>query len=128
VTVLTADEKRWSPIAGFLPGSLGRKDLIPSCSKFLSGGAGMMFVVLGRFRKQLTKESVNEINKYVEKIAKEGVKFKAMYWLLGRYDTIGIFEAPDEKIAMKAMLGLRYVAKTETLVAVPREEAAKLLE
>jgi uncharacterized protein with GYD domain len=88
----------------------------------------MMFVVLGRFRKKLTKESVNEINKYIEKIAKEGVKFKAMYWLLGRYDTIGIFEAPDEKIAMKAMVGLRDVAKTETLVAVPREEAAKLLE
>ena len=88
----------------------------------------MMFVVLGKFHKRLTKESVNAVNKYVGEIAKEGVKFKAMYWLLGRYDTIGIFEAPDEKTAMKAMLGLGDVAKTETLVAVSREEAAKLLE
>jgi len=88
----------------------------------------MMFVVLGKFKKKLTKETVSEVNKYVGELAKEGVKFKGMYWLLGRYDTIGIFEAPDEKAAMKAMLGLGDIAKTETLVAVPREEAAKLLE
>ncbi len=84
--------------------------------------------MLFRRSSKLTKESVNAVNKYVGEIAKEGVKFKAMYWLLGRYDTIGIFEAPDEKTAMKAMLGLGDIAKTETLVAVPREEAAKLLE
>jgi uncharacterized protein with GYD domain len=56
------------------------------------------------------------------------VKFKAMYWTLGRYDTIGILEALDEKAAMKAMMGVGDVASTETLVAVLREEAARLLE
>jgi len=88
----------------------------------------MLFIVLGKFRRKLTKESVGEVNKYIEKLAKEGVKFKAMYWTLGKYDTIGIFEAPDEKAAMKAMNGVSDVAETQTLVAVPREEAARLLE
>ena len=87
-----------------------------------------LFIVLGKFRRRLSKESVAYVNKYVEKLGKDGVKFKAMYWTLGRYDTIGIFEAPDEKAAMKAMMGVGDVASTETLVAVLREEAARLLE
>jgi len=85
----------------------------------------MIFIVLGKFRRKLTKESVGEVNKYIEKLAKEGVKFKSMYWTLGKYDTIGIFEAPDEKAAMN---GVSDVAETQTLVAVPREEAARRLE
>ena len=87
----------------------------------------ILFVVLGKFKGKPTRESVDATNKYIEKLAKEGVVFKAMYWTLGRYDTIGVFEAPNELAAMKAMMGVADIAKTETLTAVSRAEAAKIL-
>jgi uncharacterized protein with GYD domain len=46
---------------------------------------------------------------------------------LGRFDTVLIFEAPNERIAMELSIGAADVVTTETLVAVPREEAIKLL-
>jgi len=47
---------------------------------------------------------------------------------LGRYDTLVIAEAPDEKTFMKAMLSIGDMVATETMVAVKREEAIKLVE
>jgi uncharacterized protein with GYD domain len=47
---------------------------------------------------------------------------------LGRYDTLVIAEAPDEKAFMKAMLRLGDIVATETMVAVTREEAIRLVE
>lgn len=88
----------------------------------------MEFIVLGKFKKKPTKESIAKVNEYMRELAKSGVKFKATYWTLGEYDTIGVFEAPDEKIAMKAMIGVSDAAYTTTLVAVSREEATKLVD
>jgi uncharacterized protein with GYD domain len=51
-----------------------------------------------------------------------------IYYTLGRYDVVVIFEAPDEKIAMKMAMSIGDIESTETLVAVPREEAMKLVE
>ena len=50
-----------------------------------------------------------------------------VYWTLGRYDAVSIVEAPTEKDVMKILLPLQDVIESETLVAVPREEAIKLL-
>ena len=50
-----------------------------------------------------------------------------VYWTLGRYDAVTFIEAPTEKDAMKALLLFQEVVETETLVAVPREEAIKLI-
>jgi uncharacterized protein with GYD domain len=47
---------------------------------------------------------------------------------LGRYDGVLITEVKDEKAAMKALLRSGDLFSTETLVAVPREEAIKLVE
>jgi len=87
----------------------------------------MLFIVLGKFKTKPTNESVTATNDFIKNLAKEGVVFKEMYWTLGRYDTIGIFEAPNEKLAMKAMMGVGDIAFTETLAAVSREEASKLI-
>jgi uncharacterized protein with GYD domain len=46
---------------------------------------------------------------------------------LGRYDVVTIIEAQSEKEAMKALLRFQDVVETETLVAVPSEEAIKLI-
>ncbi|MDH5451098.1 MAG: GYD domain-containing protein [Candidatus Bathyarchaeota archaeon] len=50
-----------------------------------------------------------------------------VYWTLGRYDAINIMEAPTEKDAMKILLSFQHLVDTETMVAVPREEAIRLL-
>ena len=59
---------------------------------------------------------------------KEGIKYHSIFWTLGRYDVIGIFEAPNEKVAMKAQLRRAEVLASETLLAIPVEEARKLIE
>jgi uncharacterized protein with GYD domain len=88
----------------------------------------MELVVLGRFRKKPTKDTPKEADKIMKKMETEGVSFVKMYWTLGRYDTMAIVEAPNEKVAMKAMLRMSDILTTETLVLVPREEATSWLE
>ena len=51
----------------------------------------------------------------------------SIYWTLGRYDAVTIIEAPTEKDAMKTLLLWQDMVDTETMVAIPREEAIKLL-
>ena len=89
----------------------------------------MIFISLGKFRKKPTKEMTAEVTKIVQNIAKEeGVKILSFYWTLGRYDTVVTMEAPDEKTAMKTNLRVSDFVSTETMVALSREEAIKLVE
>jgi uncharacterized protein with GYD domain len=87
----------------------------------------MIFVSFGKFRKKPTKEMTTQVSNLMNDMKKEGVKFLAFYWTLGRYDSVAIFEAPDEKTAMKGNIKVGDFVATETLVAIPREEAHKLL-
>ena len=88
----------------------------------------MIFVSFGRFSKKPTKDMTAEAGRLVNEMPKEGIKILSWYWTLGRYDTLVIAEAPDEKTFMKAMLSLGDMVATETMVAVTREEAIKLVE
>jgi uncharacterized protein with GYD domain len=89
----------------------------------------MIFITLFRLKKKPTKAMIAENNKLMEKWAKEGDwKLLGFYWTLGRYDLVSIAEVKDEKRAMKLAIQLGDIASSETLVAVPREEAIKLLE
>lgn len=58
-----------------------------------------------------------------------GVERIASYALLGAYDFLHIFEAPDAKIAARvALLANTFgVASTETLTAIPFEEFREML-
>jgi len=78
-------------------------------------------------RKKPSKEASGQATKTVEELKKRGIKILAWYWTLGRYDTVLIFEALNEKEAMKAAIGVADFVATETLVALKREEAIKLL-
>ncbi len=62
-----------------------------------------------------------------QRIQQVGAKIVSAYWTLGRYDAVLTVEAPDEKAVMKALLQFGDLVATETLVAVPRDEATKLL-
>ena len=88
----------------------------------------MIFITLGKFRNKPTKESAAQAGKLFEKAVKEGAKILNRYWTLGRYDAVVIIEARDEKAAMKTLARFGDIVSTETLVAVPREDAIKLLE
>ena len=76
--------------------------------------------------------SMGDVSKLYEKnkeaLAKRGIRYIAAYALLGRYDMMFIFEAPDERAAMTTALStLRGAAvPTETWTAVPMEEFARL--
>ena len=88
----------------------------------------MIFISFGRFRSKPTKEATAKVSELMKGMTKEGVKFIGFYWTLGRYDTVVIMEAPDEKTVMKANMRVSDIVSTETMVAVTREEAHKLVE
>jgi len=88
----------------------------------------MISITLAKWRKKPTKEMVAQSAKLFEQMVKEGSKILGVYWTLGRYDAVVIAEGKDEKVAMKTLLRWGDLLSTETLVAVTREEAAKLLE
>lgn len=87
----------------------------------------MIFISLGKLKRKPTKDGIAEVNKLAEKMSKYGVKIIGSYWTLGRYDSVLILEAPDEKAAMKGALLFADIVSTETMVAVPRSEAVKLI-
>jgi uncharacterized protein with GYD domain len=89
----------------------------------------MIFITLSRFKKKPTKATVAETTKLIELGLKEsGGKVLGFYYTLGRYDVVLISETKDEKALMKSVIRFADVLLTETLVAVPREEAIKLIE
>ena len=87
----------------------------------------MIFVSLAKFRKKPTKESAGDAAKLVEDYKKKGIKVLNWYWTLGRYDAVFIFEASSEREALKTATGISEWVATETLVAIPRQEAVNLL-
>lgn len=82
---------------------------------------------MGKIRKKPGKELAVQATKILEDMEKKGIKVLGWYWTLGRYDTVLIAEAPNEKVAMKLAIEVADFVATETLVAIPREEAIKLL-
>ena len=91
----------------------------------------MIFIALVKFRKKPTKEAVAATDKLISQSRKQGIKVLGFYWTLGRYDALLITEGPNEgavEAAMKAGLAVSDAASTETLVALRREDAVKLLE
>jgi len=85
----------------------------------------MIFIALIKFKKKA--KDVVEYGKKVMQNLPEEVKIIGTYWSLGRYDAVWIYEAPNEKVAIQLGIDAGEAMKTETLVAISREEALKLL-
>jgi len=88
----------------------------------------MLFISLVKWRKKPTKEWVAQATKLYEQMVKEGIKIVGQYWTAGRYDGVTIVEAKDGKVAMRALLRWEDPLSVDTLIAIPREEAMKLVE
>ena len=87
----------------------------------------MIFVNLGKMRDRPDKKMVGDATKLIEDFKKRGIKVLNWYWTLGRFDTVFIFEAASEKEALKLATEISEFVSTETLVAIPRQEAVNLL-
>jgi uncharacterized protein with GYD domain len=70
---------------------------------------------------------IQDIDKLWDRFRKEGGKVISAYWTIGRYDAIVTLEAPSERVALRALMRFGDYLSTETFVAVPRDEAVKLL-
>ena len=86
----------------------------------------LIFITLVKWKQAPKKEEVDQATKRMEGLKKQGVNMN-VYWTFGRYDAIVITEAPTEKDAMKTLLLWQDMVETETMMAVPRAEAIKLL-
>jgi len=78
-------------------------------------------------RKKPDKAMVGDATEKVEEFKKKGINFLKWYWTLEQYNTVVVFEAANEKEALKFSLGVAEFVSTETLVAIPRQEAINLL-
>lgn len=87
----------------------------------------VLFIVLVKFRQKLTKEMMAEADRLIAQDRQEGINFRGFYWTLGRYDGVTIAESPDEKTLMKALLRRQHILSSETMIALTREEAMKLI-
>jgi uncharacterized protein with GYD domain len=83
----------------------------------------MITITLARFRRRPTQDEIQRTPKTIEA---GGGKILSSYWTFGRYDAVLTVEWPDEKAAMGTLSKLLDVAASETLVAIPRQEAIKL--
>jgi len=86
----------------------------------------MFFIALIKFKKKA--RDVVEIGKKVMQNLPEGVKIISTYWTLGEYDAVWIYEAPNEKVAVKLGIEAGEAMQTQTLVAITRDEAMKMIE
>jgi len=87
----------------------------------------MLFITLSKFKHKPTKQELDKSTAYYAELAKKGVKVTQIFWTLGRYDSVAIIEAPNEKAALQSLMNLPIELATETLVAIPREEVMKML-
>jgi uncharacterized protein with GYD domain len=72
-------------------------------------------------------EFLKETQKLIDADTKEGFKFHGIYWTLGKFDAVAVYEAPSEKVAMKAAIVRADLMDIETLVAIPPEEVKYLV-
>lgn len=89
----------------------------------------LTFVLLTKLSADAVKDpnNIEEINRKITDRVKSqcpGVKWVGSYSILGPYDYLDIFEAPDEKIASKVAIIVRSFghATTETWLATPWEK------
>jgi uncharacterized protein with GYD domain len=86
----------------------------------------MRFIALVKFKTK-PKDFISENLKMIEAESKKGIKYLSINWTLGRYDAVAIFEAPDEKEAMRMAIRRADFLDMETMIAIPAEEARKLM-
>ena len=75
------------------------------------------------------KDTVDRAAKFRQSIQAAGGSVKNIYWTMGRYDGIIVFEAPDDATAAAVMMGgcAQGNVRTETLRAFDENEIVSVL-
>jgi len=78
---------------------------------------------------QAAKETTQRVADWAAKVQSMGVSVKQMYWTLGEYDQVCVFEAPDDETAASVLLGADLLGniRTQTLRAFTASEMKKIL-
>lgn len=117
--------------AGFAGGAITLNETFHT-DLILAGACTMTFITTIKFTPQGSAEVRNTIqrsNAFKSAAKKMGVKVQAVYWTLGPFDGVLVFEAPDEETATAAMLYLasQGFVQTQTARAFKSSEMEEVL-
>ena len=87
----------------------------------------MFFVTLAKMRGKMTP-AFREATGKTLKSPPPGLKIHNVFWTLGQYDFVILYEAPNEKEAVKMAIRWNEFCETQTMVAVPQQEAEKVFK
>jgi uncharacterized protein with GYD domain len=75
------------------------------------------------------KETTHRVAEWAAQVQSKGVSIKQMYWTLGQYDQVCVFEAPDDETAASVLLSADILGniRTQTLRAFTSAEMEKIL-
>ena len=78
---------------------------------------------------QGAKQTTQRVAAWAAKVRSMGVTIKQMYWTLGQYDQVCIFEAPDDETAASVLLAADMLGniRTQTMRAFTASEMEKIL-
>jgi uncharacterized protein with GYD domain len=78
---------------------------------------------------QAAKETTRRVAGWAAKVQSMGVSIKQMYWTLGHYDQVCVFEAPDDETAASVLLAADMLGnvRTQTMRAFTTSEMEKIL-
>jgi len=78
---------------------------------------------------QAAKDTTQRMANWTAKVQSMGVSVKQMYWTLGQYDQVCVFEAPDDETAASVLLAADILGniRTQTLRAFTTSEMEKIL-
>ena len=89
----------------------------------------MWFIRLVKQKEPPSKESHQKMDALRREAESWGVKFHETFYTLGRYDMVNIFEAPDEKTALRYSMAVApWTRGSETLTAFSREEVDRWVQ
>jgi len=78
---------------------------------------------------QNAKQTTQRVAAWAAKVQSMGVTIKQMYWTLGEYDQVCIFEAPDDETAASVLLAANMLGniRSQTMRAFTAPEMEKIL-
>jgi len=78
---------------------------------------------------QNAKQTTQRLDAWAAKVQSMGVTIKQMYWTLGEYDQVCIFEALDDETAASALLAANMLGniRSQTMRAFTAAEMEKIL-
>ena len=79
---------------------------------------------------QAAKETTQRVTDWAAKVQSMGVIIKDMYWTLGHYDQVCVFEAPNDETAASVLLAADMLGniRTQTMRAFTSSEMKMILD